>query len=158
MSKRLEILNGSLVKKRAKLEAAFETHFSDVKRGNGQPMNDKKCGPATFKRWDKQSDAIRNCLAEIEKTENAIDREGANIRGVNAALSGMPEPILALIESGVLIQWRKHPNTFFVGGVDKARIQYKNGKLLNRYAASITDKGQYAIFRDVFNGLRASLS
>ena len=47
-SKRLEILQNSLQKKEAILEQKFDNHFSDVKSGNGQPMNDKRNGRATL--------------------------------------------------------------------------------------------------------------
>ena len=157
MSKRLEILEGSLVKKRSAFDQSIDAHFADVKRANGQPMNDKRNGHVTLNRWEKQSDALRNKQAGIEKTERAIEREQGKISETANALAGMPQQIVDLVEAGTLIQWRKHPNTFFVDGVDKARIQFKGGKLYHRFTNSIKDKAQWAIFRDVVNGLNKAL-
>lgn len=47
---RLEILKNSLAKKQAAFDAAFTEHTDDVKSANGQPLNDKRNGAATFKR------------------------------------------------------------------------------------------------------------
>lgn len=157
MTKRLEILEGSLVKKKAAFDQSIEAHFADVKRANGQPMNDKRNGHATLNRWEKQSDALRNKQEGIEKTERAIEREKDRILDAENALAVMPPEIVSLVDAGTLIQWRKHPNTFFVDGVDKARIQFKGGKLYHKFTKSITDKEQWAIFRDVVNGLNKAL-
>lgn len=158
MSDRISILNKSLEKKKAKLDAAYSRHFDDVRRANGQPINDKRNGAATFKRWDKQSDSIRKHIAEVEKTERAIERENGKIEYCDSALHDMPRQIVALIDAGVLIQWRRHPNTFFVDGVDRARISFKKGILSHRYVSAINDAGQYRIFRDLFNNLKRELA
>lgn len=157
MSKRLEILELSLEKKKAKLDHAFNTHFTDVKRANGQPLNDKRCGDSTFRRWDKQNDSIRKAQEEIQKTADAIEREKGKIAEVEHALNVFPKPITDLIDEGVLVVWRKHPNTLFVQGVDKARIQYKDGVLTHKYLSSIKCKEQWVIFRDTFNGLKKDI-
>lgn len=39
-SKRLEILKRSLEKKQSEFDNKLNSHISDVKRANGQPMND----------------------------------------------------------------------------------------------------------------------
>ncbi|MNY60619.1 hypothetical protein D3C86_1971960 [compost metagenome] len=71
----------------------------------------------------------------------------------------LPAPIKALMGSGVLTQWRKHPRFFFVAGVDKARIALMDdGQIGHRYLSSIPSKDQYAIFRETFNSLRAQLA
>lgn len=157
MIKRLEILKGSLAKKNKRLDEAFSTHFADVKSANGQPLNDKRNGQQTLDRWDRQNDKIRMIKTEIEKTERAIEREKSKIDGCENSMIGMPSQIVNLVNSGVLIQWRKHPNTFFVEGVDKARIQFKDGKLLRKFTSSIEGEGQFRKFRDIFNNLKASL-
>lgn len=157
MSKRLEILKGSLEKKKAAFDQSIGAHIADVKRANGQPLNDKRNGHVTLNRWEKQSDALRNKQDGIEKTERAIEREQDKIADTANALAGMPPEIVALVDAGTLTQWRKHPNTFFVAGVDKARIQFKGGKLYHKFTKSITDKDQWAIFRDVVNGLNKAL-
>lgn len=157
MTKRLEILKGSLEKKKAAFDQSIDAHFADVKRANGQPMNDKRNGHVTLNRWEKQSDALRNKQDGIEKTERAIDREQGKISETASVLAQMPQPIVDLVEAGTLTQWRKHPNTFFVQGVDKARVQFKGGKLYHKFTSSIPDKAQWAIFRDVVNGLNEAL-
>ena len=55
MSNRLEILKNSLEKKEQQLEKRFDDHFADVKRANGQPLNDKRNGQATMNRWERQN-------------------------------------------------------------------------------------------------------
>ena len=40
-SKRLDILNNSLIKKESELNRKLDEHFSSVKEANGQPLNDK---------------------------------------------------------------------------------------------------------------------
>ena len=80
-------------------------------------------------------------------------QEEAKIANSNEALADFPKPIVNMIEAGTLKQWRKHPNTLFVDGVDKARIVWKDGKLFTRYASSITCKKQRAIFRDTVKRL-----
>jgi RNA polymerase-binding transcription factor DksA len=153
MTNRLEILKNSLEKKKKVLDQRFKTHFDDVKSGNGQPMNDKRNGAATFKRWDKQEEAIRSQKKEIEKTKNAIEREKSKIKHCEAVNKEIPEPILKLVGSGQLSQWRKFPNRFFVAGVENARIIWdiKKQKLLCSHIAKIPNNDQYAKFRDIFN-------
>ena len=160
MSKRLEILKASLVKKEAALDAKFTAHFADVKRANGQPLNDKRNGHVTLNRWDKQSDGIRKAQAEIQKTKDAIEFEEGRIRGCEYVKDMLPKEILALVESGELIQWRKHPNTFFVEGVDKARIVWDDNKkqVAHKYTSAITDKDQWSKFVKVFNPLGKALN
>lgn len=136
---RIEILKKSLEKKEAILDRRFDSHFADVARANGQPLNDKRNGRATLKRWDKQSDAIRNAQKEIEKTKNAIEREENKIAYVEYVNETLPEYLLKLCAEGVLNQWRRHPNTFFIQGVDKFRYYYdeKTGKLLMKYLSQV---------------------
>jgi len=154
-SKRLAILEASLIKKEASLDARFETHFASVKQANGQPLNDKRNGQATLDKWERQNEAIRNQQASIEKTKRAIEKERYKIIDVEHSKETLPACILEMIESGKLIQWRKHPNTFFVEGVDKARICWDDKKKLifTRYKNTITDKDVWKIFATTFNTL-----
>ena len=69
MTKRLEMLKASLVKKEAELDRRMQAHFDTVKQANGQPLNDKRNGQATLNKWEKQNDAIRNQQVEIEKNQ-----------------------------------------------------------------------------------------
>ena len=74
--------------------------------------------------------------------------------------SEIPKAIMDLVEQGTLTQWRKHPNFFFVVGVDKARIlwDFDRKVVAHRYISAIKDKGQWALFRDVYNRLNAQLN
>jgi hypothetical protein len=159
MTNKLTILKNSLEKKNKILDQRFDTHFDDVRRGNGQPMNDKRNGASTLRRWDKQEDAIRNQKKEIEKTERAIEKEECKINYCESINKKIPHQILKLVESGILTQWRKYPNRFFAVGVDKARIIWDINKkeLSCKYVSAIPDKEQYSKFRDIFNGLRKEI-
>ena len=117
---RLNILENSLEKKEAELQKRFDNHFSDVKRANGQPMNDKRNGSATFNRWEKQNQAIRNQQESIEKTKIAIEKEKSKI--LNVESQSIPNELQELINNGKITQWRKYPSRFFVVGVEKARL------------------------------------
>ena len=158
MSKKLEILKGSLEKKQAVLDAKYSAHFADVAQANGQPLNDKRNGASTLNRWEKQSNSIRTAQKELEKTKNAIEDEVANITVCTRILSELPECMRLLVNNGTLNQWKKNPSIFFVNGVDKARIQFKRGKLTHNYVAAITDKEQYAKFANIFNELKRQIA
>lgn len=157
-SKKLEILENSLIKKETELQKRFDNHFADVKKANGQPMNDKRNGSATFNRWDKQNETIRNQKASIEKTKNAIEIEKSKIANVEA--QSIPAELQELINTGKIIQWRKFPNRFFVVGVEKARLVWnEKGKFVaHQYLSSIPNQEQFAIFRDVYNHLNKILN
>jgi hypothetical protein len=157
MSARLEILKESLKKKEAELDRRFDNHFSTVKQANGQPLNDKRNGAATLAKWEKQNDGIRNQKEEVEKTKRAIEFEESKITETEHWYKKMPKVLTDLIDSGVLIQWRKHPRMMFVNGVDKARIIFndKTGVISHKYVSQIEDKDQYAIFRDTYNAINA---
>ena len=159
-SKRLEILKSSLIKKEAELDRRFKVHFASVKEANGQPLNDKRNGAATMKRWEKQNESIRNQKASIEKTKRAIEIEEGKIRGTKHAYDKLPKPIADLVDSGKLVQWRKHPNMFFVKGVEKARIVWrpKDGIVAHRYLGEVKDKEKFDIFKDCYNGLYRLMS
>lgn len=160
MSNRLEILKGSLAKKEAEFDKKINSHFADVKSANGQPINDKRNGAATSMRWEKQNDSLRSLKESIQKTKDAIEREEQKIYGVEKTKEILPAEILKLIEDGTLIQWRKHPNTFFVAGVDKARIVWmeKKNQVGHKFTSSITDKEQWRKFVSVFNPLGKALN
>lgn len=154
---RLEILKGSLVKKQQRVDAAFDRHFADVKSANGQPLNDKRNGRATTDRWDAQSDAIRSRLQDVQKTERAIEREQEKVDNVQEASEQLPQYVVDMVSSGELTQWRAHPNTFFVPGVDKGRIvvDLETGAIGVRYLSDVS-KDEYPLFRDVVNRLLAA--
>ncbi|MDF7671145.1 hypothetical protein PT276_08075 [Orbaceae bacterium ESL0721] len=153
MSKRLEILKNSLAKKEALLDSKIQNHFDTVKQTNGQPLNDKRIGTATFKKWEKQNESIKNVEVSIEKTKEAIEREERKIAIVENFK--IPKYLRDAIDNGKITQWRKFPRFFFVNGVDKGRIVLlENGVLAHRYLRDVP-KEQYPIFRDVFNALNA---
>jgi hypothetical protein len=91
----------------------------------------------------------------IEKTERAIEIEKNKIVGCEMVKNDLPPPILEMLENGILIQWRKYPNTFFVKGVDKARIVWDKKKkvIAHKYSKQIIDKDQWNIFAKTYNEL-----
>lgn len=150
MSKRLEILKASLIKKQAEFDRKLQDHFETVKQANGQPLNDKRNGRSALDKWERQNDGLRTLQEGINKTKEAIEREESLI--ANAGSFEIPECLRGLVESGRITQWRKHPRFFFVVGVEKARIVVtEDGKLAHRYAKDIPTKEQHAIFRDAYN-------
>ena len=158
-TKKLEILENSLIKKKAVLDDRFERHFASVKQANGQPLNDKRNGQATLDKWDRQSQAIQNQKENIEKTERAIEKEQYKIIDTEAVKETLPNVILEMLETEQLIQWRKHPNTFFVKGVDRARIVWDNKKriIFTRYRNAITEQEVWKLFVSAFNKILKEL-
>jgi len=160
MSKRLEILKNSLSKKEQQLNAKFDEHFATVKQANGQPLNDKRNGQATLNKWERQSDGIRTMQKSIEATKQAIENEEWKIKGVEHVNTFIPAEILKLVESGDLVQWRKHPHTFFVPGVDKARIVWdeKRKVVCHKFVSAITVQEQRTKFVRTYNHLKVLLN
>ena len=157
---RLDILKASLEKKQAKFNRKLNEHFSDAKSANGQPLNDKRNGYSTMKRWDRQNDTLSKMQKEIEKTQTAIEREESRIRCIDRNRSSMPEEIQTLINDGTLRQWGKYPHIMFVEGVDKARIIWDDRKkvVMHKFVSSITDTEQRRKFARVYNSLNASIN
>lgn len=154
-TKRLEILEESLKKKQQFFDHRLQDHFDTVKQANGQPLNDKRNGRATLDKWEKQNDSLRRLQDGIEKTKMAIERERGKMLNVEAVKETLPAEILALVESGALIQWRRYPNMFFVPGVDKARIIWDSRKRIvaHKFANTLTDREQRKRFADAYNPL-----
>lgn len=157
---RLDILKSSLEKKEAKFNKKLDEHFADVRSANGQPLNDKRNGYSTMKRWDRQRDSISNIEKEIEKTKDAIEYEEWKIRGIAREKSGMPKEIADLIDNGTLEQWGKYPHVMFVDGVDKARIIWDDKKkvVMHKYTNTLIDKEQRKKFAQVYNSLHAAIN
>jgi hypothetical protein len=157
---RLETLKNSLEKKEKKLSEKISEHLKSVKQANGQPLNDKRNGNSTLKRWEKQEYSIRNLNKEIEITKKAIEVEENKVIGLKKSKEYIPNIIIELVEQGKLNQWRKHPNTFFVNGVQKARLYWdtKTQCIYHKYAQEIEDKEQRLIFSEVFNFLANALN
>lgn len=160
MSKKLEILKQSLAKEEEQLNAKFDQHFATVKQANGQPLNDKRNGQATLNKWERQNEGIRTMQKSIEATKQAIEIEEYKIKGVEHANTFIPVEIQKLVETGELIQWRKHPHTFFVPGVDKARIVWdeKRKVVAHKFVSAITVQDQRTKFVRIFNPLAAVLN
>lgn len=152
MSARMEVLQRSLERKQAAFDARLSAHFDAVRATNGQPLNDKRNCAATLRQWERQNDALRSAQASIEVTHAAIDREVATIERIAAV--ALPDAIQSRIDAGELSQWRKHPTTFFVTGVEKARIVLlPDGQVAHRYARCITDPEQRRVFARVYNAI-----
>ena len=151
--KRIDILKMSLEKKNAAFDAALQAHFDDVKSANGQPLNDKRNGYATMRRWERQNEALKSRQESIERTKMAIEREEAAIRRVESA--EFPACVQKLIDEGTLAIWRKHPRFLFVEGVEKARIVYDKEKniIMARYHNRIKCREQFDKFKNIFNAL-----
>jgi hypothetical protein len=160
MTKRLEILENSLKKKKALFSEKLQNHIDTVKQANGQPLNDKRNGQATLNKWERQEQSLRNLDESIKKTENAIEKEKGKIIDVEGAKENFPQPIIDLLEEGKIKQWRKHPNIMFVEGVDKARLVYdpKKDLIMHRYSKSITDKDQWKLFAKTYNELSKQIN
>ena len=160
MSKKLEILKQSLAKKEQQLNAKFDQHFATVKQANGQPLNDKRNGQSTLNKWERQSEGIRTMQKSIEATKQAIEIEEGKIIEVEHANTFIPVEIQKLVETGELIQWRKHPHTFFVAGVDKARIVWdeKRKVVAHKFFRQITIQEQRTKFAGIYNALNARLN
>ena len=155
MTKRLEILKGSLIKKETLFDEKLQDHFKTGAQGNGQPRNDKRNGQATLNKWDRQNNTLLNIKDGIETTKDAIENEEYKIKRIEKTKEKLPTIIVEMIEGGTLTQWRKHPTTFFVPGVDKARLYYdvKKKQITHKYSRQITDKDQYKTFGQTFNKL-----
>lgn len=161
---RLQILENSLINKKANLDKFFEELYSHQKLTNGQPMNDKLNGGSWFKRHEQLNRKIANQYKEIEKTEKAILKEEYKIENVEDSRKELPQPILDLIDDGTLIQWRKYPNTFFINGLDKIRLYYEKKvmktkitenlyhKYIDEFRENCTQE-QWKKFADVYNNL-----
>lgn len=150
---RIEILKISLEKKQKLFDQKLQEHFEAVKQANGQPLNDKRNGAATIRKWDRQNDALKSLQDGIEKTKGAIEREEWKIKGKDSEYASFPPCVQEAISAGTLKQWGKHPHILFVSGVETGRIVVEDDKILARYHNKIPTKEQYSIFRDVFNGL-----
>ena len=133
MATRLEILECSLDKKKKELDRRLDEHFTTVKQANGQPLNDKRNGQATLNKWERQNNGIRTQQAEVEKTKRAIEREQEKIESVEWWYERMPKYLTDLIDSGTVIQWRKHPRMMFVDGVEKARLVFDDSDGIVRH-------------------------
>lgn len=159
LASRLDVLKASLARKEAKLDERINAHFQDVKAANGQPLNDKREGGKTLSRWDRQNDAIRKLYEGVDLTKRAIEREEAAMKRVAEAADELPPAIRSKLDDGTLIQWRKHPRTFFVAGVDKARmVLLDDGRLAHRYVREITDAEQRRTFARTYNALARELA
>jgi hypothetical protein len=160
MSKRLSVLTQSLSKKQALFDNKLSDHFSTVKATNGQPLNDKRNGQATLNKWNRQNESLRALDQGIQKTVDAIAREEGRIALVDIANESMPPEITELVANGTLSQWRKHPTTFFVVGVEKARIVWNGEKKIvaHRYVGEIKDRDQHRKFASVFNELKRNIT
>lgn len=160
MSNRLEILQKSLEKKQELFDSKLDSHIADVKSANGQPLGDKRNGPSTIRRWERQMDTLRGIDQSIKTTKRAIEKEEYKIAVVADMRDKLPAAIIEMVERGELNQWRKHPNSFFVPGVDRARIVWdiKRRFIGQRYFAEVTDMEQRKKFAEVFNALCRALN
>jgi hypothetical protein len=158
-TKRLEILENSLLKKEALFDEKLQSHFDAVRQANGQPLNDKRNGQATLNKWERQNGSLRKLQGGIEATKAAIEREEETIKHVKNVTENLPKEITDMLDSGILIQWRKYPNIFFVKEVDKARIIWDAKKKIvaHKFVNAISGE-QRKKFAEIFNTLYASFN
>lgn len=156
---RLDILKGSLEKKEAKFNEKLQAHMNDVKRANGQPLNDKRNGHVTLRRWDKQNEVLSRLQDDIQKTKDAIQNEEAKQSGITNCKALMPKEVFELIENGTLNQWGKHPHIMFVEGIEKARIiyDYKKKQVLHKYVNTLTGDERKKFAR-IYNELNSQIN
>jgi hypothetical protein len=129
-----------------------------VKEANGQPLNDKRNGQATLNKWERQGNTLRTIEKGIAKTKCAIEREEGLLLEVAASRKQLPQPILDLLGSGAITQWRRHPNRFFVKDIPKARIVWlPKQKTIGYKFLNALDKEQYSAFAKTYNALRMDL-
>ena len=160
MTTRMEMLERSLANKIEKLGRMSAEHIEDARNANGQPLNDKRNGQATLNKWERQNESIRTMQKSIEATKRAIEIEEGKIENVKNANTYIPIEIQKLVETGELIQWRKHPHIFFVAGVDKARIVWdeKRKVVAHKFVSEITIQEQRTKFVRIYNPLNALLN
>jgi len=158
MTKRLEILKKSLVKKTDKFDKKLEERYDLQRITNGQPMNDKRNGAAWFKKCEQKEESLRNINNEIEKTKRAIEKEDFKINHCENALDELPDFLNDFLTSGTLTQWRKFPNRFFVTGGGKARIIFETDKKTKKlklchshYNRDNCTEEEGKVFKEVFN-------
>ena len=158
MSKKLEILKQSKVKKEENLNRRFSEHFSEVREANGQPLNDKRNGAATLNRWERQNDGIQKQIESIKKTEAAIEREVDKVNDTQSNYELMPDFLKKKIDEGELKQWRRFPHILFVKGVDGGRLKvdFENKAVTYTHLSEVSIE-HYPIFRDTVNEIRAWL-
>jgi len=152
---RLDILKNSLEKKKQVLDSRYDAYFEDVKRGNGQPMNDKRNGQATLNRWDRKSNSIRSAEEAIKVTEEAIIKHEYREKAIERTKSILPAPLLDSLTSGDIRQWHRFPNYFFVKGVEKGRFFWdtKTKCIRLKYMSQIPNKEQKDLFISVVRQL-----
>lgn len=158
--KRLDILKNSLEKKQASFNEKLSIHMDDVKGAMGEPMAGHRGGEKVLRRWDKQHKSLKTLDESIDRTKRAIEREESKSAGVERSKETVPKIFFDLVEQGVLNQWRKHPNIFFVVGVDKARIGWdeKKNVAYNRYYRHIENDGQKLAFKEAWKVIYSNLN
>jgi hypothetical protein len=112
-----------------------------------------------MRQWERQNDSIRTALAEVEKTERAIEREEYKIAIVESMNKRLPKILLDAVESGEITQWRKYPNRFFVPGVESARMiwQEKDKTLYYNNLTGVTGEERKR-FAEVYKRLADELN
>jgi hypothetical protein len=158
MSKRLEILKASLIKKEAELAKRISENMATVRETNGQPLivkMGKQSVRSHVARVERQNNAIRTLTESIEVTKRAIEVEGNKMASVAAC--ELPDALTQAVKDGLITQWRRFPNTFFVVGVEKGRIVWKDRELWHRYGNEIPTIEQRRLFNQVYSTLRESI-
>ena len=181
MATRLEILERSLKNKEQVLNQKINADMSAWSATAGTPLNDKMHKPQVrsfVNQREQARESIFRQFREIEKTQNAIEREKARLEFLDKkdelsseilASPKFPTVVLEMLEQGILKQWRKYPNYFFVTGVEMGRIivdplgtKIKQKKYTKKsyasvrrsYTTEIPTQEQKELFFKVWNAIR----
>ena len=134
--------------KLARLEDKFNTIFSDQPfMGHGcTPFVDNSIGRQMRRNHEKRQERLQAKQKEIEQQKDKIQQMEWRIAGRNTQTKKSAKfieknPIhLGLFElekQGLVKQWKRNPQYFFVNGLDKVALATFNGKigLANRFTA-----------------------
>jgi len=134
--------------KLARLEEEFNTIFSDqpFMGHGGTPFVDNSKGRQMRRNHEKRQERLQAKQKEIEQQKDKIQQMEWRIAGRNTQTKKSAKfieknPIhLGLFElekQGLVKQWKRNPQYFFVNGLDKVALATFNGKigLANRFTA-----------------------
>jgi hypothetical protein len=152
---REQVLVDSLARKQQQFDNRFAVHFDEATARQGQPWHDNAKDRSARKRLDRQDAALHTLKESIQKTEDALARERRKVAAVERTAAILPAAILEALESGTLSQWRRHPTTFFVHGVERARLVWDvdRQQLTTRYLGELKEETARARFLEVARAL-----
>lgn len=147
--KRVQILKASLEQKEQKLNELLKGRFAEAKQSN-QKLSE----------WAKQNAEVKEMLYSIETTKRAIKAEQKKVDKLKEINKKLPSEILELLEKGVISQWERYPNRFFVVGVKHARIvlDFETSNIMYQHLKLIPNEYQLNKFKAVYSELSEKLN